>query len=116
MGIASSVAKASYRGGDKHIGLTITDTGGLAGLMAMAGWANLTTDRESNGEVEKIYKQGQRTVREQYRKDGSRGEYMVVLPNGLMVEAQGEHVAADQIKKAVEGIDLAKLEALAPAK
>jgi hypothetical protein len=116
MGIASSVAKATYRGGDKHIELTVTDTGGLAGLMSMAGWANMTTDRDSDGEVEKIYKQGQRTVREQYRKDGSHGEYMVLLPNGMMVEANGERVDPGQIKKAVEGVDLAKLEAMAPKK
>ena len=115
MGLASSVAKATYRGDDnQEVALTVTDTGGLAGLMAMAGWANLTTDHETDTQVEKIYKQGQRTVREQYRKDGSHGEYMVLLPNGMMVEAQGSGVDAARIRGAVEAIDLARLESMAP--
>ncbi len=115
MGLASSVARATYRGDDnQEVALTVTDTGGLAGL-AMASWANMTTDRETDTQVEKIYKQGQRTVREQYRKDGSHGEYMVLLPNGMMVEAQGSRVDAARIRGAVEGIDLARLESMAPA-
>ena len=115
MGLASSVAKATYRGDDnQEVALTVTDTGGLAGLMAMAGWANLTTDHETDTQVEKIYKQGQRTVREQYRKDGSHGEYMVLLANGMMVEAQGAGVDAARIRGAVEAIDLARLESMAP--
>lgn len=118
MGIASSVAKGRYRNDDgKQFELEITDTGGLAALTAAAGWASLTTDRETDGEVEKIYRQGKRTVREQYRKDGSHGEYTVILPNGVMVEGRGEGLDPAQIRKAVEGVDLAKLEALqAPAK
>ena len=50
-------------------------------------------DRDSSDAVEKIYKQGQRTVREQYRKDGSHGEYMLILGNGMLVEAKGQNLS-----------------------
>ena len=112
MGIASSSAKGEYAAGDRRVRLSITDTGGLAGLAALAGWANMTVDRETDGQIEKVYKQGNRTVREEYRKDGSHGEVTVILGNGVIVEAQGDKVAAADLKKIVEGVNLDKVEAM----
>ena len=117
MGIAASSAKAVYRQGDQRVELSITDMGGLGGLLSVAGWANLTVDKDSSDAVEKIYKQGPRTVREQYRKDGSHGEYMLILGNGMLVEAKGQNTPFGDIKSAVGAVDLGKLEALQrPAK
>lgn len=117
MGIASSSARARYASGERRVELSITDMGSLAGLAGIAGWANMTVDRETDGQVEKVYKQGTRTVREQYRKDGSRGEVTVILPNGVIVEAQGDGVDPASLKKIVDGVDLARLEAMQrPAK
>src|SRR4029079_14794274 len=64
MGMAGSTAKASYAAGGKQAQLSITDTGGLAGLATMAGWAHMTMDNETDGKVEKVYKDGGRTVHE----------------------------------------------------
>ena len=49
MGIAGSAAKASYAGGERSVELSITDMGGLAGMATMAGWANMTMDKETDG-------------------------------------------------------------------
>jgi hypothetical protein len=111
MGIGGSSAKASYAAGDKRVELSITDTGGLAGLATMAGWANLTMDKETDGEVEKVYKDGGRTVHEEYRKDGSRAEMAVILANGVVVAAEGSRVDIGTLKGVLQGLDLAKLEA-----
>lgn len=117
MGIASSSARGVYAAGDRQVELSITDMGSLAGLAGLAGWANMTVDRETDGQVEKVYKQGNRTVREQYRKDGSHGELTVVLPNGVIVEAKGSGVDPAVLKKVVEGVNLGKLEGMQrPAK
>jgi hypothetical protein len=72
----------------------------------------MTVDRETNTEVEKVYKQGARTVREEFRKDGSHGEVTVILSNGVLVAANGSKVELPALKKAVEGVDLAKLETM----
>jgi hypothetical protein len=111
MGIASSGAKASYEAGDKRVELSITDTGGLAGLATMAAWANMTVDKETDGKVEKVYKDGGRTVHEEYRKDGSHGEMAVILANGVVVAAEGSRVDMATLKGMVKGLDLARLEA-----
>jgi hypothetical protein len=112
MGMAGSSAKATYAAGDKRVQLSITDMGGLGGLAALAGWANMTVDRETNDQIEKVYKQGARTVREEYRKDGSHGEMTLILENGVLVEARGDQVDMGTLKKVVEGVDLGKIEAL----
>jgi hypothetical protein len=112
MGIAGSTAKAVYAAGDRRVTLSLIDMGGFGGLAALAGWANMTVDKETNDQVEKVYKQGKRTVREAYRKDGSHAEVMVILENGVMVEAQGDKVDAATLKSVVEGVGLAKIEAM----
>jgi hypothetical protein len=112
MGIAVSSAKASYANGDRNLNLSITDTGGLAGMAALAGWANMTMDKETDGKVEKVYKDGARTMHEEYQKDGSRGEVTVILANGVIVEAEGNRMDVDSLKKVVAGVDLGKIEAM----
>ena len=112
MGISASSAKASYGNDDRHLNLSITDTGGLAGLATMAGWANMTMDKETDGKVEKVYKDGARTMHEEYRKDGSRGEATIILANGVIVEAEGDHVDMATLKKVLADVDLGKIEAM----
>lgn len=117
MGVAGSSAKARYVDGGQRVQLSITDLGGMAGIAALAGWAGTTLDKETDTAIERVYKQGQRTVREKYRKDGSQGEVTVLLANGVVVEADGRKVDAATLKSIVEGLDLAKLESMKrPAK
>jgi hypothetical protein len=112
MGINVASAKALYGADGRQMRLSITDTGGLASVVA--AWANVTSEREDDQGVAKTYKQGARTVHEEYRKDGSRGQYTVLLANGVVVEASGEQIQAAALKSAVEAIDLSRVEALQP--
>lgn len=108
-----SAATASYanEAGDKRIELSVTDVGGGLGAAA-AMWAMATVDREADGEVEKIYKQGARSVHERWRKDGSDAEVQVILANGTMVGADGSGVDLQAIKAAIASVDLDKVERL----
>ncbi|MGM9480000.1 YIP1 family protein [Roseateles sp. NT4] len=109
IGINSSSAKARYGNGDKSISLDITDMGSLAGMAGLAGWAQMTLDKEADGRVERVFKQGDRTVREEYRKDGTHAELTVLLPNGVIVEAKGDQVGIDQLRGVLGSVDLNKL-------
>ncbi|MEO8278573.1 MAG: Yip1 family protein [Ideonella sp.] len=117
MGMGGSSAKASYAQGQRRVDLSITDLGGFAGVAAMAGWANVTADRETAEKVEKTYKQGQRTIKEEAWKDGSRGELTVLLANGVVVEANGHQVDLPTVRSIVDSLGLDLLEAIKrPAK
>jgi hypothetical protein len=118
VGIASSTAKATYTGGDnQRAELSITDVGGLGGLASVAAWANVTVDKETPDGIEKTYKDGARTIHEQYRKDGSHSEYTVILKNGVIVETQGDHIDGATLKSMASAVNLDALEAMKrPAK
>lgn len=110
MGIAGSSAQAGYGSGEQKIKLSITDVGGMGGLLGFAAWANMTVDKETSDSVEKVYKQGKRTVRENFRKDGSQVELTTVLGNGLIVELSANQTSIDKIKQAMAAMDLGKME------
>ncbi|MDP1050916.1 hypothetical protein, partial [Klebsiella quasipneumoniae] len=95
------------------VSLDITDMGSLAGIASLAGWANMTLDKDADGRIERVFKQGDRSVREDYRKDGSHAELVVLLPNGIVVEAKGEQVGIDLLRNALRSVDLDKLAATA---
>jgi hypothetical protein len=76
-------------------------------------WGMVTLDREANGEVEKIYKDGKRSVHEKWRKDGGQAEAQVILANGTMVGAEGHGMDLNAVKAALSSINLDKVEALA---
>jgi len=117
MGISSSVAKASYAGGDQHAQLTISDLGGLGGLASVATWANVTVDKETPDGIEKTYKDSGRTIHEEYRKDGSHSEYTVILKNGVIVETSGDKVDGATLKSMASAVNLDAIEGMKrPAK
>jgi len=117
MGISSSIAKAGYAAGEQHAQLTITDLGGLGGLASVATWANVTVDKETPDAIEKTYKDGGRTIHEEYRKDGSHSEYTVILKNGVIVETSGDRVDGATLKSMASGVNYDAIEAMKrPAK
>jgi hypothetical protein len=118
MGMATSTAKATYTGADnQRAEITITDAGGLGGLASLATWANVTVDKETPDGIEKTYKDGNRTIHEQYRKDGSHSEFTVILKNGVIFESQGEHIDGATLKSMASSINLDAIEAMKrPAK
>jgi len=109
-GMAGSSAKAEYGEGAQRIEVQIVDLGTLSGLMSLAGWMGVTGERETSTEVERTFKEGARMVHESRRKDGSRAGYKLVLGNGVMVQAEGRGVDLDALKRAVQALDLRRLE------
>jgi hypothetical protein len=118
VGIASSSAKATYTGPDnQRAEASITDLGGLGGLASVATWANVTVDKETPDGIEKTYKDGGRTIHEQYRKDGSHSDYTVILKNGVIFESHGDHIDGATLKSMASAINLDAIEAMKrPAK
>jgi hypothetical protein len=114
IGIQVSNAKATYRNpqGGPELRLEITDTGGAKGVMALAGFAGMEEDKQSESGYEKTYHQDGRMIHEQWNNSGS-GEYTMVLGNRFVVAVHGSGVAnIDAIKATMSGLNLAGLEAL----
>ena len=100
--------------GTKRAHLSITDTGGAAGLMGLAAWATAGTSQESEDDshVERMRREGNRVVREEISKTGGTNTYSVILADRFVVEARGHGVDAKDLKSAVNSLDLGKLEGM----
>jgi hypothetical protein len=114
IGIQVSNAKAVYQNpqGSPRIELEITDTGGAKGFLAMAGFAGMEEDKQTDSGYEKTYHDGNRLVHEEWNKSGN-GEYTVILGDRFVVAAKGSGVAdIGALKAAVSSVNLSGLEAL----
>ena len=112
------VSKAEARYGDgagKTVTLEISDTGGVSGLIGLASWAGMEGEKDDDSGTEKTQKVGGRLVHERSSKRGGSNEFGIVLGNRFIVSAKSSGVGVDELKAAVRGLDLAKLESMADA-
>jgi hypothetical protein len=113
VGVQVSEAEARYSdNGGQSIRLKVTDLGGAAGLAALAGWADIEADRETQTGYDKTYKSGGRMIHEQWDNGSKSGEYTMIVGDRFSVEASGSAASVDVLKSAVSSIDLGGLEAL----
>lgn len=113
-GLMIAKAEATYAeaNGSKRIELEVVDTGGAAGLMGLAGWMGVQSEKEDSNRRSSTRKEGSRMIHEETDKHGGRSKYTVVVGDRFVASAQGSGVDIDTLRSAVGSIDLAKLEAL----
>jgi hypothetical protein len=112
-GIVVSHAEARYEGDGGSVHLKITDPGNLSGLAAMAAmWMNLELDKETDTGYEKTGTANGRRFHEKYDRGSKSGEYTVVVGNRFLVEVDGHGVDMPTMKKAIDQINVAKLEGM----
>jgi hypothetical protein len=115
-GLMVSKAEARYSNdAGKSVTLEISDTGGVSGLMSLASWAGVEGEKENDSGSEKTQKIGGRLVHERVSKTGGTNEFGLVLGDRFMVSAKGNGVGVNDLKTAISGLDLAKLEGMKDA-
>lgn len=110
-GFMVAKAEATYGGADKRVNLEVTDTGGAAGLMGLAGWMGIQGEHEDSQRREATRKEGNRIVHEEVSKTGGTNKYSVIVGERFVVSAEGRGVDIGTLKSAVNAVDLGKLEA-----
>jgi hypothetical protein len=111
-GITVSRAEGQYGdGGEKNVTLEVIDTGGLGGLMGLAGWMNVQSESESDDGYERTRKEGGRMIHEKSSKSGS-NEFSVVVGDRFLVNTRGRGVDVETLKAGVAALNLGALEAM----
>ncbi len=114
MGINVSTANADYsdQEGNQSIQLKVTDMGSISGLSGMAayGWYMVDIDKENETGYEKTITYKGNKGYEKYDNEGKYGELNIFVAKRFVVEANGNSVSMDQMKAAVDMIDIGKLE------
>ena len=113
MGMTISTAEGTYEEGDQKFELKIVDTGGLGmAMMGMAAWASMTVDRESDDGYERTGTIDGYKSYEKYTKASKRGEVSVIIGNRFVVQLTGRNISMDDLKDAVDSLDLKGIEKL----
>ena len=115
MGMQISTGEASYDAGDgKRIALSVVDTGGASGFLALAGAAVAMGEQQSETDhgFERTRRAGGRWLHEEWDSAAKHGEYSVFIAERFIVKAEGDAASFEQIKGVVDGVDLARLESL----
>ena len=113
-GIMVSKAEATYRDkdGGRSVRLEISDSGGVSGLVALAGWANVQEEKDNDEASERTTRQNGRIVHERMSKTGGTNEFGIVLGDRFMVSAKGDGIDLPSLKSAVAGLELGRLESM----
>jgi len=112
-GIMAAKASSTYGDhADKRVSLEISDTGGASGLLGLAAWAQVETEKEDDHGFERTRNVNGRLVHEKSSKRDGSNELTVVVAKRFVVSAKGKGVALEALRVAVNGLDLAKLEGM----
>ncbi|MFZ6758580.1 Yip1 family protein [Undibacterium sp. Ji50W] len=109
------ISKADARYTDdsnRQIQVSVTDTGGSKMFGAMFAWGMMEQDKETDGGYEKMGKVNGRPTHERFQKDGSSGEYSLLVAGRFIVETRGQNVDMAAIKAASAAVGYDKLEAM----
>ena len=113
MGMTFSSVTSEFRNDTGRVEVKVQDLGAMPALaMAMGAWAQSTVNRETQDEVEKVYQRDGASIKEEYRKDGSRAEMSMMLGNGVMIEVTGDSVNMDAVRAAMAALDVKGLAGL----
>lgn len=113
MGLQIATGEARYsddKGRDMK--LEITDMGSAQGVMLMAGWASIESEKQTETGYEKTAKVDGRIVHEEWDTARKSGEYSVVLGERFIAKISGEAANIGELKAALASIDVNALEAL----
>jgi hypothetical protein len=112
-GVLIARAEATYGDGtNRSVTLEVVDSGGISGLVGLASWAGIESEREDEYGSERTRKVGGRLVHERISKTGGEHEFAIVLGERFMVSAKGRGVDFDDLRTAVSGLDLGRLESM----
>jgi len=117
MGFEVAEANADYGdGAGRNLRLEINDTGGAQGMLALAAWANVESEKQWDGGYERNYRADGRMVHERWDSSDNRGEFSVIVGNRFAVKVSGQAASMDELKAALgSGVNIAGLEATAAA-
>ena len=107
-----SKAEANYSDGSKTVTVEISDPGGASGLVGLASWATMQTQKEDQNGSERVSKVNGRMVHEKASKNGGSDEYELILGDRFIVGAHSSDVKLNQLKAIVGALDLNKLESM----
>ncbi|PVV12556.1 MAG: hypothetical protein B6D77_05340 [gamma proteobacterium symbiont of Ctena orbiculata] len=115
MGLQIAQAQANYSDGSQQLRVEITDMGGAKGILSLAGFAAVGSERKTERGYEKTYSDAGRIVSEKWHDVDGRGEYSVVVGDRFVIKVEGQADSIDTLRTLANSLDSGGLESLADA-
>lgn len=113
-GMNMATASGIYVSGDKTITLNISDMGAAGAIAGLTSAFGVSSSEEKDGVSRKMSTIDGRMVTEEYDINQNTGMYGVMAADRVMVKADGSNGAdIDDLKNAVESVDMRRVEGLA---
>lgn len=112
-GVGASSAAASYGDDEKSIDLIITDLGVAGGLAALGNAMNMESESQNGSVMEKMGKIDGRMTTIRYDSANKDGRYGMIVGDRFNVQADGYANSIEELRAAVNHIDIDALEAIA---
>jgi hypothetical protein len=110
LGFSLSQAQASYEKDNSRLEVNITDVGGMnLALAALASWATLELDRETESGYERTVTIDGAKAFERYDRDSKEGELSMLVDNRFIVTVRGDNLPEADFRRALREINLKKL-------
>lgn len=104
-GFSVSTAEATYEDGEKHLTITLLDTGGLGSILSgIASWSQLEVDKEDENGYERTTLIDGRKVYEKYMKTTKEGTVAMIAADRFVVTISGQQVEESDLLKALSKI------------
>ncbi len=114
-GISGTTASADYSDGTNSINVEVTDAVNMTGLTALMDLAMNAVESEDDSGYEKTVPLGDIKVHEKWRNSGKHSELIGIVGGRFAVEVTANGVEMSAAEQAFQGVDIAKLSAVAAA-
>ncbi len=115
MGVQIAQVQASYSDSEHRLEVEIIDMGGAKGILALAGFAALGSERRTDQGYEKSYSDGARMVNEKWNEVEKRGEYSLVIGERFVIKVEGQAEGIASLQALADSLDQDALEKIAVA-
>jgi hypothetical protein len=115
MGVQVSQTQASYSDGRQQLLVQIIDMGSAKGILALAGFVAVGTERKTEHGYEKTYSDGGRLVSEKWNDKDNHGEYSTVVGKRFLIKITGQADSITTLRALANSVDDKDLEKLADA-
>lgn len=112
-GFSFGTAKAVYTKGEARITLSLMDMGAMGAFAALGSAFGANASEETATSYSKMGQVDGRMTIEDFNRETKSGKYGVIVSDRVMLEAEGSGAGMDDLKSAVDAIDIGSVEALA---
>ncbi|MCU7932579.1 MAG: YIP1 family protein [Candidatus Thiodiazotropha sp. (ex Codakia rugifera)] len=115
IGVQVALAKAKYSNGRQQLRVEIMDMGGAKGMLALAGFAAIGSERKTERGYEKTYSDAGRMVNEEWDEVDGHGEYNIIIGQRFIIKVKGNADSITTLRALANALDTDGLDKLKDA-